>query len=355
MTFAFIAAMFLVQTAFGQSAETDWLQHVIPAKERSFDFKTVAKGAVPEYRFVLKNPLQEPMRIASVTSSCTCTTLDFDQEKFTRQTYETFEITAQLRGDRYEGQRNSTITVAIDQPYRAEIHLNIRGEIRTDLKITPHFIDFGNVAPETGQSRTLTVTYSGSNSQWRIVDVRCDNEFIRADNITMDFSTMSQKTFKVNVSLDKLAPHGMIREHLFLITNDTASRREIPIDIRATVGTVIRVSPPTVFLGTLPPGKPSPKKLVILTGTMPFRITKIECDNPAVEIAWEKDDNAVPRGQYMLPLSYQNPGQGEGAPKSDGTMLAAIRVTTNIPDLVSEFYVTSVQKKEEEESVDSNQ
>jgi len=349
ITFAFLATLILAQATLGQSAETDWLQHIIPAKERSFDFKTVAKGAVPEYQFVLKNPLQEPLHIASVTASCTCTTLDVDMEKSVLQTYEKFEITVRLRGDMYDGQRNATITVVIDQPHRAEIHLNVRGEIRTDLKVAPDFIDFGNVALEKGQSRTLTVTYSGSNSQWRIVDVRCENEFIRAD-ITPDFTNISQKTFKVNVSLDKSAPHGTIRDHLFLMTNDTASRREIPIAVRATVGTVLRVSPPTVFLGVLQPGEPSPKKPVILTGTMPFRITKIECDNPAIEIAWEVDANAAPRDRYMLPISYKNPVQGEGAPKSDGTMLAAVRITTDVPGLVSMFYVTmSVRKTEDEE------
>ena len=351
ITFAFIAALILVQATFGQVAETDWLQHVIPAKERSFDFKTVAKGAVPEYQFVLKNPLQEALRIASVTTSCTCTTLDVDMEKSVLQTYEKFEITVRLRGDMFDGQRNATITVVIDQPNRAEIHLNVRGEIRADLRITPNsnFLDFGNVTPEKGQSRTLTVTYSGPNTQWRIVDVRCENEFISAD-ITPDFSNISQRTFKVNVSLDKLAPHGTIREHIFLITNDTASRREIPIAIRATVGTVLRVSPPTIFLGALPPGEPSPKKPAILTGTMPFRITKIECDNSAIEIAWEVDANAAPRDRYMLPISYQNPVQGAGAPREDGTMLAAVRITTDIPGLVSEFYVTmSVQKTVDEE------
>jgi hypothetical protein len=347
--FILVAFTILVQLAFGQSAETDWLQHVIPTKERSFDFKTVAKGATPEYPFVLKNPLQEPIHIASVVSSCACTTLDFDAEKTVLQTYETFELKVRLRGDRFEGQRNSTLTVIIDKPHRAEIQLNVRGEIRADLKVTPDFLDFGNVVLEKGPSKTLTVTYSGSNSHWRIVDARCENPCIRA-NITTDFTNINQKTFKVQVSFDPSTPFGTIREHLFLVTNDGASRREIPIDIRATVGTVIRVSPPTVFLGALPSGEPSPTKPVILTGTTAFRITKIECDNPAINIVWEADAHTAPQDRYRLPISYQNPAQGEGAPQKDGTMLATVRVTTDVPGLVSEFYVTmSVQKNSDEE------
>ena len=348
--FVFITVAVFIQTVAGQSEETDWLQHVIPNKERSFDFKTVAKGAIPEYQFVLKNPLQEPIHIVSVTPSCTCTTVVFDREKTVLQTYEKFEIAVKLQGDAFEGQRNSTLTVVIDQPNRAEIQLNIRGEIRSDLKISPaDFIDFGNVAPEKGASRTLTVSYTGSNTQWRIVDVRCDNEFIHAD-IANDFSNIGQRKFNITVSLDKSAPNGNLRTLLFLITNDGATRREIPISIKATVGTVINVTPSPLFFGALPPGKPSPQKNVVLRGTMPFRILKIECDNPAVEISWTMDAQASPKGMHLIPISYRNPIEGEGAPKDDGTMLAVIRVTTDIPGVSPEFYATmSVQKKESEE------
>jgi len=347
--FAFIAIATFWQAATGQSPETDWLQHVIPAKERSFDFQTVAKGGTPEHRFVLKNPLQEPLHIANVTSSCTCTTVDFDTEKSILQTYEEFVITVRLRGDMFEGQRNATLTVVIDEPNRAEIQLNIRGVIRTNLKVSPNFIDFGNVESENKPSRTLTVTYTGSNSQWRIVDTRCDNEFIRTD-IIHDSSDIGQKVFKVNVSLDPSTPHGRIDSRLFLITNEAAGRREIPILIRATVGTVMSVSPPTLFLGSLPPGEPSPKKFAIVSGTKPFCITKIECDNPAVEISWDIDNNAPPKVRHIIPIFYRNPVDGEGSPK-DGVMLAAVQITTDIPGLApTTFYVTmSVQNNACEE------
>jgi len=349
ISFTVLVAVILMPAVAGQASETDWLQHVIPAKERSFDFQTVAKGGIPEHQFVLKNPLQEPLRIANVTSSCTCTTVDFDTEKSVLQTYEEFIITARLRGDMFDGQRNATLSVVIDKPNRAEIQLNVRGKIRTDLKVSPNFIDFGNVEPEKEPSRTLTLTYTGSNSQWRIIDVRCNNEFIRTDMIH-DSASIGQKVFKVKVSLEPSTPHGSMNSYLFLITNDATGYREIPILIRATVGTVISVSPPTLFLGSLPPGEPSPGKLVVVSGTKPFRITKIECDNPEVEIAWAMDESVPPKVRSMIPILYRNPVEGEGSPK-DGIMLAAVQITTDIPGLPpTTFYVTmSVQKKEDEE------
>ena len=341
----FILAV-LVQTAFGQEpeAERDWRDHVIPAKAREFDFQTVPRGGIPEHRFVLRNPFHEPIHIVAVTSSCTCTTLDFDEEKSVLKTYEEAVIAVQLRGDRFDGPRNSTITVSLDKPYRTEIHLQVRGEIRNDLNISPTFIEFGNVELERGSTRSLIITYTGPNAQWRLVEAQCENKFIHAE-ITAEPARVGMRVFRVNVSLDKDAPNGTINTHLVLTSNDALHRRQIPIPIRATVGTVISVRPPAVSLGVLPSGERSPVREAVLSGTRPFRITKIESDNPAVEITSRFPSETQSR-LHILSISYRNPVEGEGAP-DNGIMRALVRVTTDVPDLIPTFYIAATVRGEE--------
>ena len=329
-----------VQMVAGQESEMepDWRELVIPVEARSFDYKTVPKGATPEHRFVLQNPFQEPIHIGAITSGCVCTTIDFDEEKSVLQTYDEAVITVRLRGDMFDGQRNSTITVTLDKPNRTEIQLHVRSEIRGDLNISPTFIDFGNVDLGKGHSRSLTITYTGSNTQWRLVEVQCENEFIRAE-ITRDPPRVGVQVFRVNVILDKDVPNGTINSHLILVSNDALNRRKIPIPIRATIGTVIRVSPPALSLGVLPSGERSPVRDAILLGTQPFRITKVESDNPAVEIASKNPADAQLR-LHSLSVSYRNPTVGEGVPQ-DGIMRATVRVTTDVPGLAPTFYVTA--------------
>jgi hypothetical protein len=348
--FTFIAVAIFVQAVAGQETETDWKQHVIPARERTFDFKTVARGATPEHQFILRNPLQEPLRVGGITSSCTCVTLDFDREKLLLDTYEEMIVTARLRGDMFDGQRNATITVVIDKPQRTEIQLHVRGEIRTDLMISPvNFIDFGNIELGKGQTRSLTVTYRGSNTRWWLVDAKSENEFIHAEIVhDAERSGVGVKVFRVNVSIDPSAPHGSINTHLILMSNDAATRREIPISLRATVGTMIRVIPSPLFLGVLPPGKASPQRHVWLLGTKPFRITKIECDNPAIDIPLVFSNDDPPQIRHHVPILYTNPIEGNGAPQ-EGVMRATIRVTTDIPGVTSMFYVTASVRDMEEE------
>jgi len=347
--FTFVAVAIFGLTVAAQEPEKNWKELVIPSKERTFDFKTVPRGSVPEYQFILHNPLQETLHIGGITASCTCTTLHFDEEKTVLETYDGLAVTVRLRGDMFEGQRNSTITVSIDKPIRTEIQLNVRGEIRSDLNIDPRdLLDFGNVEIEKGQTRTLTVTYTGVNTQWRLVDTRCENKFIRAD-ITREPAHVGSQIFRVNVSVDKSAPHGIINTHLILISNDAESRREIPVPVRATVGTVINVRPPALSLGIFPPGESSPTKTAILSGTRPFRITKIECDNPAVDIVMNGLGRDTLSRIYPLAISYRNPAEGEGAPEN-GIIRAAVRITTDVPDLAATFYVTAtIREKENEE------
>ena len=340
----FIVFAILVLPVSGKEQEpmADWTQHVIPDIERTFDFKTVAKGTVPVHRFVLKNPFLEPIRIKTILSSCTCTTIDFDlAEHSLLKTYEEAVIPVRLRGDMFEGQRNSTITVIMDEPNHAEIQFHVRGEIRTDLDISPkNIIDFGNTELGKEQSRALTVTYRGSNTQWRIVDTQCENEFIRTSDIITDSTRIGEKTFRLNVILAPSAPNGTLNTTLLLMSNDSESRREIPIPLRATVGTVITVTPPALFLGILSPGEASPPKGVILRGSRPFRITKIECDHPAIDIPLPVNANDPPKIVHSVPVVYRNPIEGKGTPQ-EGVMRATVQVTTDIPGLAPSFHVTA--------------
>jgi hypothetical protein len=336
-----ITAAFVVSSVAGD--DVSWTQRVIKMEDRCYDFKTVAKGTQSEHRFVFRNPFEETLHIASYTSSCTCTTPLLEGDKDTLQTYDETAIIAQFRTDRFENQKSATISVVIDKPYRAEIQLNVRGEIRSDITVTPNSVLLGSIKEGVETSRTLSVVYTGQNSNWRLVDFKCNNEHLKAELVDTEMH-VGKKIFRVKVTMNDKTPSGNIAEHLYFISNDPAHRREIPIYVQATVGTQINVVPPTVFLGTLKPGEASPVKTAVVRGTQPFRIKKIVCDNPAVIIKNLKggegaaeDKPALP--VYPLSVRYTNPVSGEGSPQ-DGKILAKVRIETDNPDLTPAFNVT---------------
>ncbi|MDR0336374.1 MAG: DUF1573 domain-containing protein [Planctomycetaceae bacterium] len=326
--------------------EPSWTQNMIKNEDRFFDFKTVAKGVHAEHRFVLKNPFTEPVHIASVTSSCSCTSPYVLDGKDEIQTYEETAIVARFRTDLYEGFKNATLTVVIDKPYRAEFQLNVRGDIRSDITMEPTLIKFDNTKEGEEITRTLNIVYSGSNSAWKIVDFKSNNEHLSGKILEFQ-PTLGKITAKVQVSLDPKTPRGHFLDRLFLITNDHESRREIPILVQGTVGTVINITPQTVFLGYLKPGEESSVKSVIIRGTKPFRIKKILCDNPQVEINYTPQEENPPKIIYKIPIRYANSQNGDGSP-IDGKMRAEINFETDIPKLTPTFYVTAAIKNENE-------
>ncbi|MDR2438137.1 MAG: DUF1573 domain-containing protein [Planctomycetaceae bacterium] len=337
---------FVQENTVQYSSEPSWTQNMIKNEDRFFDFKTVAKGVHAEHRFVLKNPFTEPVHIASVTSSCSCTSPYVLDGKEEIQTYEETAIVARFRTDLYEGLKSATLTVAVDKPYRAEFQLNVRGEIRSDISIEPNLLKLDNIKEGEETNRILNIVYTGSNSAWKIVDFKSTNEYLTGKLLEFH-PTLGRITAKVQVSLDAKTPRGHFMDRLFLITNDHESRREIPILVQGTVGTVINITPQTVFLGYLKSGEESSVKSVIIRGTKPFRIKKLLCNNPNVEINYTPQENSPPKIIYKIPIRYTNPTEGEGSPK-DGKMRATVKIETDIPDLTPTFYVTTAIKNENE-------
>jgi hypothetical protein len=330
-----------------QHTEPSWTQNVIKNEDRFFDFKTVAKGVHAEHRFVLKNPFTEPIHIASVTSSCSCTSPYILDGKDEILTYEETAIVARFRTDLYEGLKNATLTVFIDRPYRAEFQLNVRGEIRSDISIEPNLVKLDHIKEGEEVTRILNVVYSGPNSAWKIIDFKSNNEHLNGKILEFQ-PTFGKITAKVQLTLDDKMSRGHFIDRLFLITNDHESRREIPVIVQGTVGTVINITPKTVFLGYLKSGEESSVKSVIIRGTQPFRIKKLLCDNPKVEINYTPQEDSPPKIIYKIPIRYTNPLEGEGSP-TEGKMRAEIKVETDIPDLNPTFYVTMAIKNESEE------
>ncbi|MCL2742342.1 MAG: DUF1573 domain-containing protein [Planctomycetaceae bacterium] len=314
-----------------------WTQNVIKSEKRFFNFKAVAKGTQCEHRFELTNPFQETLRIATVSTSCTCTSVSIEDNKSTLETYEKTAIIAHLHTDKFDGQKSATINVIIDKPYPATIQLDIRGEIRSDIIVQPMMLRFDNVRENTAAERSLSVSYTGSRANWKIVGFESTNEHITAE-INPPSAEERKQVTKVKIKLSENMPKGKFVERVLLITNDTAERREIPVMLQGTVGKTVKVSPETVFFGYLKPGEKSPQKTVSLKGTEPFRITKLLCNNPEVQVDFTPNPEAPPQIFYSFSLLYTNPKEGDAAPK-DGKMEAKVVVETDDENIKPEFKV----------------
>jgi hypothetical protein len=263
---------------------------------RSHDFGTIARGAKAEFAFELTNLYLEDVHIASVRSTCGCTTPRI--EKDTLKTYEKGSIIAHINSDRFLGHQSATLTVTIDKPLYAQVQLNVKVYVYSDVLLEPAGVAFGSIVEGTSVDRTIRVQYTG-RSDWQIQEVRSDNPHLTA-TVTEKSRQGGRIAYDLNAVLDAEAPAGYLNESLWLVTND-ARAKNIPVPVDGQILPSISVSPASLFLGVVQPGGRVTKQLVV-RGQKPFRITAIHGDCECLQVTVPMDKEA--KLLYLIPVTF---------------------------------------------------
>jgi hypothetical protein len=264
------------------------------------DFGHVARGAKAEFAFELQNLYEEDIHIADVRTSCGCTTPTIS--KPTLKTWEKGSIVATLNTRSFVGQRNSTLTVVIDKPYYAEVHLTIAGYIHSDVDFQPGVAALGDVEQGSSVQQEVAVTYRGYGN-WQIADVRSANAHLEVE-LGQAVRQQGMVTYKMTVRLKPDAPAGIFQDQLTLVTND----QRMPTVVLPVEGRVIpplAVSPSPLLFGTLAAGQTATKQIVI-TGKQPFRVLSITSDHDALQFKAALD---VTKKVHLVPVTVTAPSR----------------------------------------------
>jgi len=218
----------------------------------------------------------------------------------------------------------ATLTVTIDKPFYAEVQLEVRAFIRSDVVIYPGSVNIGTVDQGTAVEKKVTVNYAG-RSTWRILEVRSPNPHV-SGRLAEKRRGDGEVAYDLVVRLDESAPAGRIREHLVLVTNDR-ERPQVPVAVEGLVEAGITVNPGTLFLGVLQPGQKVTKQLVVRSKT-PFRILSITCPNAS--FLFDTSAEQQPKTVHLVPVTFV---AGDEA----GRMSQMIHIETDlgieVPDL----------------------
>ena len=269
----------------------------------SHDFGTVARGAKVEHRFIVENIYEEDAHIASVRTSCGCTSPKVTKQNL--KTWEKAEIVAQVDTRGYYGRKDATVTVVFDRPFPAEVQLKIYTFIRSDVVVQPGSVQFGTQAQGVGGERKVTISYAG-RADWEILKVESPSPYIVAKVVKAPATTPGRVTYQMIVTLEKNAPAGRIWEHLVLVTNDqraTASRVPVAVEARITSAVSVRPSPLT---GVVDVGETMTKQLLV-QGHAPFKIVSVECADPRFKFSHGETAKML----HLVPVIF-TPGEASG-------------------------------------------
>ncbi|MCH2127580.1 MAG: DUF1573 domain-containing protein [Pirellulaceae bacterium] len=288
---------FVVLLTGNVSSGQEWARKMF--KTRTHDFGVLARGSKPEFIFEVTNEYEEDVHITGVRSSCGCTIPVISQQ--TLKTWETGQIVCQFDTVAHIGIKTSVVTVTFDQPFPAEVQLNIRGHVRRDVVMQPGVVEFGKVRRGVTTEKTIAIEYAG-RPDWQIVDVRSTNSNYEVE-LEESVRTDERVSYVMLVRLKPTAEPGYLHDRLTLVTND-AKARTIELPVEGRVLSSITVSPASLALGDIPIGEQKSKKIVV-RGDQPFRIVNIECEDDSFEF----ETSAEPQRTHILPVTFAAQGK----------------------------------------------
>lgn len=260
----------------------EWARKML--SEFSHDFGEVQKGELPEYRFQIKNVYEETINIAQVFSSCGCTQVSVDKRQL--KTWETAEIICRFNSKPFNGFKQATVTVRLGQPMVGEVQLTVKGTIVSAIRLNPESIDFGQVT--RGKLPVYQATLSGPpNTNFRVLDIKSTFPHI---GVTLDRpirTRTNQIQYTLKTRLKDSAPDGFSQGDLFIVVQDGAQQRQIPLKFSAKLGSNIKLSPSVLTMTNAVEGQKIKKK-VIVRADEPFKITDVKCRTRAFRVSSRK-------------------------------------------------------------------
>lgn len=243
----------------------------------SHDFGVVVRGAKVEHEFVLTNKYKEDVEIASVHSSCQCTTPVITR-RGPIKSWEKTSIKISVNTVSFTGNKNATITVRFTKPYPMEVQLHSYVFIRTDISVSPGLAYFGIIPQGVEYKLPMNVNYAGRQYNWKINDIQSTCEFLSVKVRELGRSG-SRVNYGLTVYVKENAPPGSFNEFLELVTNDPDPRNQrFPIAVSGMVRQPLSASPSPLSFGIVEAGKQVTKTLV-LQAQDPFQIKDIKSED----------------------------------------------------------------------------
>jgi hypothetical protein len=302
----------------GRGQEEDWAKAMF--SETSHDFGVVAAGAKVEYKFTIENIYEEDAHIASVQSSCQCTSAKIDKQ--TLKTWEKAVLTVSINTDsrQFFGRKDATITVKFDLPFPALVQVHSHAYIRRDVVVQPGDVQFGSVSQGTAAKQIVSVSYAGRDD-WKIEKVDCANPYLDCQ-ATETLRGGGLVKYNLSVTLKSDAPIGYIHDQIILVTNDVNARSaRVPVAVEGVISSLLSVRPSPLFMGTVESGQSQTVPLVIQS-KIPFHITSVRCSDPRFQCK-------VPDGEaklvQLLPVTFNTTDAA-------GKITGKIHIETDYPN-----------------------
>ena len=232
-----------------------------------YDFGTISNTGAVTHAFTIRNTGGSPLRIGKVKACCG-STARMGTMQLPPGSNTTLNVELRVRGRR--GKQRKSFYVASNDPATPNLRLAIEGTVIADIGISPSYLNFGNVAPNSPVTNVVNLTLVSRPETAITGIVSSCKEFVASIEGVGGTRRVIVKT------IPPLLP-GVTRGQVRLQTDDP-KRREIAFSVSAAVVSDIQVVPRELLLTASASGaRPVTRFIALRSRTKtPFEVLAVE-------------------------------------------------------------------------------
>jgi len=247
----------------------------IVCDQPSFDFGAAEPGAVINHEYEVRNDGGTTLEIRNVRASCGCTIVKPPANNMLKPG-ETAKIGASLNLAGRNGHQEKHVIVESNDPATPTMLLNLRGDVRQEIAITPERLTPGQIRGDV--SVEMDVLF-GNNSPTPIHVMEARSS---TTNLYLELSTITTgKEYRVHVKTMPPLPPGVMAGTISLFT-DYPSRPVFEVPFNAVIQGPLAVIPTAINVQQSLTG-PMSQTIVIRPVTAPqVKVVSVETPDPAI-------------------------------------------------------------------------
>jgi hypothetical protein len=237
------------------------------------DAGTVAKGAVVDATFIVKNNGGSDLIISDARPSCGCTVASFD--KVIKPGQEG-KIQSSVDTKSFSGPISKSVLIVSNDPERPQMNLFIKAMVKPVVDVLPQaFVRFSVIKGDnSGQDVMLLSEEKG----FRPTVAETSQPYVKAEILPAgDKDKIPGRTgdqYKVHINVTPDAPEGLLNAPIRIATG-VAQQPTVEIPVSGIVRPRVSVTPVTVNFGNFTAGKDPITRNIIVTNNNPGQPVKV--------------------------------------------------------------------------------
>ncbi len=289
------------------------------APEALYDFGEALGGSQIKHTFIVKNIGHKPLKILSVSETCTCTAAVISQHEIPAGASGVIEAVLKVPSE--NAPVEESISVLTNDPTQSALTLTLKGMAFVPLTTFPERLAFGNLPrPQSPVTKKVSLHLKG---EVQILGVRSDNESLTAKIVK------AGEIPHVEVSLLPRSPVGTFTHHLQIDYSYQGKKTTYDVLVFGEILGAFRATPNRFFFGLIKVPEAVSNTITISSlNNQPFLITSVESSSKAViaKVTKEADETRYRLTATIDPKAPSGELSGEIVIKTDSAIQPTLRI-----------------------------